>query len=242
MPGKEIIKGIFALDAALWIAADRALVLADLHLGIEEMFNRQGVLLPRTNFNDIKERLEKKILPKAKPELIVINGDLKHEFGAVSEQEWQEAIGMLRLLQAHCGRIVLIRGNHDRILEPIAKWESISIEESGVLLPKSAVFVTHGEKIPKTAEFKKAKTIIIGHEHPAISIREQYKQELFKCFLVGKFRGKNLVVQPSMNAVNIGTDVRGSRLLSPFLRGGAENFNVFAVADKIYDFGALGDL
>ncbi|MCX6799034.1 MAG: metallophosphoesterase [Candidatus Diapherotrites archaeon] len=240
--GTELLPGVFALDTALWMAKDKALVLADLHLGLEEAFNRQGVLLPRFNFEDIKKRLEKKVFPKAEPEIIIINGDLKHEFGKISEQEWHEVIEMLRLLQAHCKRTVLIRGNHDKILGPIAKWEGLSIEEEGLFLEKSRVFVSHGETIPSSAEFKKAKTIAIGHEHPAVTIRERYKREQFKCFLVGKFKDKSLIVQPSMNAVSIGTDVKRQQLLSPFLRRSIETFRVFAVADKVYDFGKLGAL
>jgi len=239
---KRLLPGIFAIGLAAWIEADKALAIADLHLGIEEEFNKKGVFLPRFNFNKIKKHLEKKVFPVVSPELIIVNGDLKHEFGTVSEQEWREVIDMLRFLQSKCKRLVLVQGNHDTVLGPIAKWEKLSIEKDGILLPKSKAFATHGEKIPESNEFKKAKIILIGHEHPAIAIREQYKQEQFKCFLVGKFRGKNLIVQPSMNSTAIGTEVRGKKLLSPFLQQPLGNFKVFAVADKVYNFGKLSQL
>src|SRR3989344_4411854 len=102
MEATELLPGFFAKGLALWMEADKALVIADLHLGIEEMFNRQGMMLPRFNFSEIRKHLEKKVFPGTKPELIVINGDLKHEFGVVSEQEWSEVIDMLRFLQKHC--------------------------------------------------------------------------------------------------------------------------------------------
>ncbi len=242
MRENELLPGIFALDLGLWAAEDKALVIADLHLGIEEMYNRQGILLPRHNFADIKKRLERKIFPKAKPAVIVINGDLKHEFGSISEQEWQEVTGMLRLLQRKCKKIVLVRGNHDKILGPIAKWEGIEIKDGGVLLPKSGVFVTHGELIPKSGLFRQAHTVVIGHEHPAVTIKEQYKHEQFKCFLVGRFKLKRLIVQPSMSAVSLGTDVLEEGTLSPFLKEGMEKFKVYAVADKVYSFGELREL
>ncbi|MBN2066865.1 MAG: metallophosphoesterase [Candidatus Diapherotrites archaeon] len=242
MEENELSKGIFALAEAAWVEADKALVIADLHLGIEEMLNRQGVMLPRFNFAQIKRRLEKRAFSRVKPELIVINGDLKHEFGSISEQEWSEVIDMLRFLQQHCSRIVLVKGNHDTILGPIAKWENIKIEEEGILLEKSRVFATHGSAIPKAGQYRKAKTVLIGHEHCAVTIREQYKQEQFKCFLVGKFNGKNLIAMPSMNTVSIGTDVRREQLLSPFLQQPLGRFRVFAVADKTYNFGKLPGL
>ena len=240
MQENELLPGIFAVGFGLWAEKDKALVIADLHLGIEEMFNKGGTMMPRFNFKTIKKHIAEIILSKVKPETIVINGDLKHEFGTVSEQEWSETIDMLRFLQSHCKKIVLVKGNHDTILGPIAAWENLKIEKEGFLLSKSSVFVTHGENIPK--KFEKAKAIAIGHEHCAITIRDKYKEEQFKCFLVGKFKGRNIIAMPSMNSVSIGSDVRNGERLSPFLKQGLENFKVFASADKVYDFGLLKDL
>ena len=237
-----LLPGVFAVGLGLWIEKDKALVIADLHLGTEEMFNKQGTLLPRFNFREIKKQLAERVFAKARPKLIIINGDLKHEFGTVSEQEWSEVIDTLRFLQGNCSKLVLIRGNPDSILGPVANWENLKVEKEGILLEKSSIFVTHGHQIPKSKAFKKAKTVVIGHEHPAVTIRERYKAELFKAFLVGKFKGKNLVVQPSLNTVSIGSDVRQEELLSPFLQQDLSEFRVFAVADKIYDFGKLKDL
>jgi len=242
MKENKLLPGIFPLGHGTWIEKDKALVIADLHLGIEEMYNKRGILLPRFNFKEIKKHLEKRIFKQVKPGLIIINGDLKHEFGSVSEQEWSEVIDMLRFLQRHCKKLVLIKGNHDKILGPIAKWENLKITEEGILLRKSKVFVTHGEQIPSSADYKKAKTVLIGHEHPAITIREQYKKETYKCFLVGKYKGKNLIVQPSMNTTAIGTNIKQEELLSPFLHQDLGNFKVFAIADKVYDFGKLKGL
>lgn len=239
---EEILPGIEAIGLGLWIKKDKTLVIADLHLGIEEMFNKQGTMLPRFNFNKIKKHLEEKIFPNVKPEKIVINGDLKHEFGSISEQEWSETIDMLRLLGKKCKKIVLVRGNHDTVLGPIAKWEKLEIKKEGTLLKKSNTFVTHGEEIPKSEEFKKAKTIIISHEHPAITIREKYKEETFKAFLIGKYREKNLVVQPSMNQVTTGTNAKEERFLSPFLQQDTGEFEAYATADKAYYFGHLNEL
>jgi hypothetical protein len=242
MQENMLLPGIFAFDTAVWVMPDNALVIADLHLGIEEMYNRQGVLLPRFNFSEIKKALEERIFPHVQPETIIINGDLKHEFGGISEQEWREVTEILELLEKRCQKILLIQGNHDKILGPIAGRKNIAVEKEGVLLEGSLAFVTHGERVPQSPAFKKAKTVIIGHEHPAISLRERYKREQFKCFLVGKCGRKSLVVQPSMCAASTGSDVRESRLLSPFLEKGASDFTAFAVADRIYNFGKIRGL
>jgi len=104
----------------------------------------------------------------------------------------------------------------------------------------------HGDKFNKTVEDiiknKKIKTIIIGHEHPAVSLKEGSRTETFKCFLKGKFKGKELIVQPSFNLVTEGTDILKESLLSPFLKQNLKNFNVYIVADKVYDFGKVSSL
>jgi len=79
----EIEKGIKIKDLAL-IYKDH-LIISDLHIGLEEALNKQGILIPRFQFKEIKQRLEPLLLKKIK--VIVINGDLKHEFGTISEQE-----------------------------------------------------------------------------------------------------------------------------------------------------------
>lgn len=240
MRESTITDGIRIVDLGLFVEQPKCLSIADLQLGHEETMSKQGVFVPRFNFEEIKKRLEKKILPKIKADKIVVNGDLKHGFGRASEQEWEEVTDMLQLLKKHCRQIVFVKGNHDVYLGPIAKWESIGIE-SEFFLEKEKVFFTHGHRINKTKEFRKAETIVIGHEHPAISIREGAKTERFKCFLKGKFGKKTIIVQPSMSAIAIGTDIMQGSFLSPFLKKGLDGFEVWAVEDKPYYFGRIGE-
>jgi putative SbcD/Mre11-related phosphoesterase len=105
--------------------------------------------------------------------------------------------------------------------------------------PKNKILVMHGDKLPNKELLKNTKTIIIGHEHPAVSVREGPREELFKAFLVGKWKGKNLVVQPSFNLVTEGNDVLKEEVLSPLLKGNLKNFNAVIVSDKLYGFGKL---
>jgi len=107
---------------------------------------------------------------------------------------------------------------------------------------KNKILVIHGDKIPDKSLLEGVSTIIIGHEHPAVSIREGVKTETFKCFLKGKYEGKNLVVMPSMNAVKIGSNVLREKQLSPFLKQDLSNFEVWVVEDKPYHFGKLKEL
>jgi putative SbcD/Mre11-related phosphoesterase len=247
-PEKKLAPGIKAIGLALWIPKEKTLAISDLHLGYEEMLNKQGIMMPRINFSEIKQKLEKIFLKinkngqEPKIEKIIINGDLKHEFGTISQQEWKETLDMLEFLEKNCEQIILVQGNHDNILGPIAAFKKTQISENGFFLKKSKIFFAHGNKIPKTEEFKKAKTIIIGHEHPAISLRESTKTETYKCFLKGKFEKKSLIVLPSISAIAYGTDILKQEILSPFLQQNLSEFEAWIIEDKTYYFGKIKNL
>lgn len=232
----NLLKNIEAIDLALYV--NRTLIIADVHIGFEEALNRQGILVPRFQFPDLLKRMESIFgkLKNKKIEKIIINGDLKHEFGTISEQEWRHTLKFLDFLGSYCENILLTKGNHDTILGPIANKRNVKLVEQVEL---GEVLVCHGDKIPN--DIKKYKTIIIGHEHPAVSIRDSMRVETYKCYLVGKYKGKNLIVQPSFNLVTEGTDMLKERLLSPFLNK-INDFNVYAVEDRIYRLGKVKSL
>lgn len=232
----EIVNGIEVLDLCLYIKNEKILVLADTHIGYEEALNKQGVLIPRFQFKEIIERLEKVLKKIGKLDKIIINGDIKHEFGTISEQEWRHTLRLLDFLSRYSNEIILVKGNHDTILGPIARKRNLKIVESYKVNGK---LIIHGHKIIGKEKLKGIKTIIIGHEHPAVSVNEGVRQELFKCFLKGKWKNKLLIVQPSFNLVTEGTDVIKEELLSPFLKQGLSNFECFIVGDKVYSFGKL---
>ena len=93
----QILPGIVIVGKALWIKKLKILVVADLHIGYEEALAEEGYLLPRTMFKEMSKEL-KELLEKLKPNLVVINGDLKHEFGQISKQEWFETNTILDII------------------------------------------------------------------------------------------------------------------------------------------------
>lgn len=235
----EIFPNMNMADLALYF--DSTLVIADVHIGYEEVLNKKGILVPRTQFEEMAKKLGKIFgrLKNRKIERIIINGDLKHEFGIISEQEWRNTLKFLDLLAGHCKEIVLIKGNHDTILGPIAKKRNVKIMDSIIV---GNVLITHGDKIPGKEILNKASAIIIGHEHPAISLKKGPRIETYKCFLKGRYKGKNLIVQPSFNTLAEGTDILKDKILSPFLDQNLDNFKVYVVEDKVYYFGRLRNL
>ncbi|MBD3355443.1 phosphoesterase [Candidatus Woesearchaeota archaeon] len=230
----KITPKIKIIDLALYIPSCKTLVITDSHIGYEEALNKKGILIPRFQFKDIIKRLQK-IFKKISPETIIINGDIKHEFGTISEQEWRHTLRLIDFLKRNCKDLVLIKGNHDTVLGPIARKRNVKIVDNMIV---DSILITHGHNIPEIP--KKIKTIIIGHEHPAVSFKQR-PGDKFKCFLKGRYKRKTLIVQPSFNLVVEGTDVTREKLLSPFLKD-ISNFELFIVGDKVYDFGKIKNI
>ena len=182
----DILKNIKIIDFALLI--DSTLIIADVHIGYEEALNKQGVLVPRLQFAEMAGNMEKILASIGKQlDIIIVNGDLKHEFGTISEQEWRNTLKFIDLLSKHCDEIILIKGNHDKILGPIARKRNVKVLENFVFRAKSGnVLVLHGDKAPDAKLLKEISIIVIGHEHPAISLRDGRRVESSKCFLLGK--------------------------------------------------------
>ncbi len=231
----EISKGIQIQGLALLIKPENILVIGDTHIGMEAALNEEGMLIPRFQFNEIMQET-KKIIKKTKPKLIILNGDIKHNFGSISRQEWQNTKKYLELLEKN-SKVIFIKGNHDTILGPIAEKQNVEIKKHYKIRD---IYVCHGHEIPRDKEYEEAKRIIIGHEHPAISLREGPRTEKYKCYLKGKHESKELIVMPSMTMVNEGTDVLKEKLLSPFLKDKSiKNFEAYLLGDKVYYFGKI---
>jgi len=227
------LNGLELVDLAVFLSEPKILIIGDLHMGLEDNLVNAGVFIPKFHFKELLERI-KKIVEKTSPKTIIINGDLKHEFGKISNEEWRNVLKIIDFLSAK-SNLVLIKGNHDNILGPIARKRKVEVRD---YFAYKKFYVCHGHKIPQDQNFKNSKTIIIGHEHPAITIDDSIRRETFKCFLLGKFKNKNLLVIPSFNLLTEGTNILREKLLSPFLKK-IDEFEVFVVGDKIYDFGKL---
>jgi len=236
----QISPNLEIIETALWLRKEKALVINDLHLGYEESLQKKGVLIPKFQFKEILSSLER-ILSKVKPEKIIINGDLKHEFGTVLRQEWQDVLALLDFLLSKSKEVIIIQGNHDPIIKPISDKRGITTVPE---IQLGENLIVHGDKVVEKNRLKKTKIkrIIIGHEHPAITLRKGSKWEKYKCFLKGKWKGKELIVVPSFNPLLEGTDILKEQLLSPFLEK-IKNFKVYIISqEEVFEFGKVKDM
>lgn len=223
------------IDGAAYFPENGVLAVADLHIGYEAELRAKGAYLPTQEVAMLRKRLSR-ILARTKPRVVVVNGDFKHSFGRVSDGEWRGAKQVLKLLGD--GReVVLVIGNHDPVLFPIAK--KYGVQTAKEYRVGDTLFV-HGDNLPETTE--SYERVVIGHEHPAITISDGVREELVKCYLVGSWEDKELVVLPSMFSLTEGTDVLSERLMSPFLLD-VSSFTVHALVNgEALAFGTVEDV
>jgi len=234
----KLHNNIDAIDIGIFVRPN-TLIISDLHLGYEEMLAGKGTLVPRFQLTDIISRIDSMLENNPAVKRIVINGDLKHEFGSILRTEWRDILKFVDYCSQHAKEVIIIKGNHDVALEPITKKRNIRIVR---YLKIKDILIAHGDVINEEAITKSIKTIIIGHEHPAIGLKDKHRYEKYKCFLKGKWKNKVLIVQPSMNPLTEGTDILREPLLSPYLKN-IGKFEVFAVAKTgILQFGKVKDL
>jgi len=238
--GVKIGEGFEIYDLAL--KYKDILIFGDFHLGYEESMNKQGILIPRFQIKDTISRVAKILMSVGEVETIVLTGDVKHEFGKIYDDEWMGVLALIDFMKEYCEELVILEGNHDKVTKYITeKRDVIPKKEFAV----DDVLFLHGDLVPKKSEIlSKAKTLIIGHEHPAVTLREKkdsIRTEKLKCFIKGKWKGKDIIVLPSFNLLTEGNDIRG-KLLSPFLKGSLKKFEIWVVADKVRYFERLEDL
>lgn len=236
----ELLPGIEAVGLGIHLPAQRALVLADLHLGIEDAMRRQGVLIPRHHYKELLRRITRMLARIGRVERIVLNGDLKHEFGRINDQEWREVKKLIDALRGEDREVVIVKGNHDVMLAPIAKDKGVRVVKE---LALGDTLVCHGDRLPTSLDG--IKTILIGHEHPTIVLRDKAKAEKYKCFLVTGYKRRKLIVQPSFGPMTGGMDVLHGEPLSPLLDTNVKKGHVFIVdeeKDDVLAFGKLSEL
>ena len=238
---RSILPGARVIDYGLFFEKHRTLIVSDFQFGHEGQLIEKGVLLPPTQYKEARTRLEAIYGERGRVQETIIAGDLKHEFGRISEQEWQDILNIVAFMQRNSERVTLVQGNHDKLLGPLAQKRGLEVVMSRSF---ADVLVLHGDVVPLEAESEEVKTIVIGHEHPAVLLNDGVRREQVKCFLKGKWHGKNLIVLPSFDALTEGTNILREKKLSPFLQGDLGDFEAFVPLNSretLY-FGKLGNL
>ncbi|MFO7619472.1 MAG: metallophosphoesterase [Thermoplasmata archaeon] len=236
-PDISLAMGIrLSADHAVYCRDDNALAIADLHLGYEAALQAEHVSIPRFQLEPMLERLSR-LLDRYRPELVVINGDLKHEFSRNKSQEWDEVETVLEALKDV--DVVAVRGNHDNYLKAILAPKGIRMENSYRLASGKIVFQHGHKKLDADDGFS-----IFAHEHPVIRMRDEVGARItLPCFLHD--RKNDFLLMPAFSPLASGTDVLSpeTNFMNPALRSlDISGARVFAIHEGIIDLGNVGDL
>lgn len=217
----ELVEGIEIVESLplVYLRSAKALVLCDLHLGFEEEAANQGMYIPRIQLRKSLEVLRRG-LDTTDAEWVVFAGDVKHCFSRLLRSEREELSKLFEFLAKRGVRVTVVRGNHDNYLPIVAKKYNVEIVKELIV---GDTLIVHGHFSPGEEYRGKVKTVIIGHEHPSLRLRDRigYIVKL-PAFLVApypKLEAK-LVVLPAIGQYQTGTSVTldPSTYLSPILR------------------------
>ncbi len=214
----------------------RLLAVSDLQLGHEAVLHSKGIDVPLEQFPIIVENLES-MISQTKAKRVLINGDVKHEFSKAIQQEWDEVLELLKFFQKKEIELTLVRGNHDNYIAKILRNQSLKLND--YYFEKGILFI-HGHKPLKEygeiPEIKQYKTLVIGHVHPAVSIRDEINvPHKYKCLLKGTYDGKELLVLPSLSPLAAGTDVLSKNFEGDYLSPILNNCNLDEFVPTVID-------
>ncbi|MDP3986665.1 MAG: metallophosphoesterase [Nanoarchaeota archaeon] len=234
------------IDKTIFFPEEGVLAIGDLHIGYEASLLNSGIVLPETQvieiIRNLKEILAKIEAKKQKVKKIIFLGDIKHAFG----YEWKEKSNfkeILEFLKEYLAEenIILIKGNHDT-MELGRNNKEYHIE--------SNIFFTHGHQQVIEMYDKNIKATVSGHLHPSVTLSEKpgVKSETYKCFLIGKSKGKTFFILPSFLSFVEGTPINDYKedyveSFSIIPKKDVLNSSVHVIGeDSIYKFGKVKDL
>lgn len=234
----ELLPGVQAVETALFITPLNMLVISDLQLGQEEELRSQGHLVLDKELSQMKQRLGR-LLRRTGATRLLINGDIKHEFSRINQQEWDHILDLFTFFQEKKVEVILIKGNHDTMLFPIAQKRGFSLLDN---YSEGGFLFCHGHELPPEEQVAKVKVVVIGHEHPAVRFDDGVRKETAKCFLLGPWNDKQLIVLPSFSEMTIGTNILTSKGLGPFVKEKKEFAAFVVIEDTVLRFGTVVDI
>ncbi|QGA80687.1 metallophosphoesterase [Candidatus Nanohalobium constans] len=212
------------------------LVIADLHLGLEGSMTSKGSYVPKFQLDDIKEEIQE-LQDETQASRILVNGDLKNQY-STSYTEKQELDEFLEFLQETFEEVILIKGNHDTILDNTAEKHGLELKDYFV---ENDILFTHGHM--KLGNFdEEYDTVVMGHEHPALALTDDVGvKEKVSCVLYGELEEDlSLIVLPAYSKISNGSEVNNmprSEFLCPVLREyGVDGLKATAVSREAGNF------
>lgn len=226
--------------ALVKVGKKKILTFGDLHFGYEEVLALSGVFVSMGIFEDTIAHLDLVFEKIGKVDEIVVLGDIKHDFGSILHQEWENVLKFFDYLKDKCKKIIVIKGNHDKLIEPIVRKKDVVLRDYYI---KGKYCFLHGDRYLKEIYGKEIKCWIMGHGHPAIKLSNGVKVEKYKCFLDGNYKGKRVIIMPSFAMFSEGSDPRENEVITAW-DFNWKKFKAYVIEEdlNVLNFGELGKI
>ncbi|ELZ28553.1 metallophosphoesterase [Halorubrum distributum] len=214
------------------LGGERALLVADVHAGIEVGLRYERGVELDSRADARRERLCD-LIRETDADRLVVLGDLAHRIGAPDGDEREELAALIRAVTDRVP-MTLVEGNHDAgVAEAFADELDVIGADGGVL--DGTVAACHGHTWPAPALLD-ADVVCTGHEHPQVRLEDAVGgSRVERAWLRGDLDPAafteagteadlpddppELVVFPAFNERSGGTwvNVEGQSFLAPYL-------------------------
>ena len=152
---------------ALFLKEESALIMSDLHYGVEAEMLRSGVWVPNRSTSRTEKIL--KLIKENKAKKLILLGDVKHQVPHNSKQQRTD-LEQFFMAVTRIVDVEIVPGNHDGGLADIAP-DNVKFHES-VGCTIGNIGLSHGHAWP-SQEVMNSEILVMGHEHPAFSFRDR---------------------------------------------------------------------
>lgn len=183
---------------AIYWKREDALILSDIHIGKAAHFRRHGIPMPDAILQKDLARL-KSLMDYFKVNRLLVVGDLFHAESNIDMETFKNW-----LAQFEDVKLILIKGNHDRLSKALI--DDFNIHTETALLIEPFTF------IHEYSEERKEAFIISGHTHPGVLLRGKGRQRIkLPCYQI---TNDGLILPAFSLFTGLNVQTKGSGMIS----------------------------